>query len=138
MEEWIDIVQNKYLVAFYAVIVWYAFHFVIHKDKEDDKNGSFKISRWWKKIWDNVFLTFLVATFVVLFDAEILWLFNFYQGDEKFNACQPCAIKFSVFKLPINTICKPRYKIKHSTIEPSAAKTKLFVSLASPAKLTGV
>ena len=86
MNEWMDIVQNKYLVSFYAVIVWYGFHFVIRKDKEDDKNGSFKISRWWKKTWDNVFLTFLAAPFVVLFDAEILWLFNFYQGDEKFNA----------------------------------------------------
>lgn len=85
-EGWLEIAQNKYLVAFYAVIVWYAFHFVIHKDKQDEKNGSFKISRWWKKIWDNVLLTFLVAPFVVLFDAEILWLFNSYHGDEDFSS----------------------------------------------------
>ena len=76
MEDLHNVAGHEYLLSIYSVIVWYVILFSIAKDKRDDKNGEYKIAWWWKLNKDNVLATLMICPLVVVFDDELLVLYN--------------------------------------------------------------
>ena len=77
--------HHEYLLAVYGVLVWYAILFSMQKDKVDksEKKISFRkiLTSWWAKNNDNVFVTMLFAPLTVIFDDEILAVYNQMSDD---------------------------------------------------------
>ena len=68
--------QHEYLLSVYGVLVWYAIMFSMSKDKYDKEAKKFKFRKWWSSNNDNVFVTILFSPLTVIFDDEIVSIYN--------------------------------------------------------------
>jgi hypothetical protein len=82
----IDIVEkvltHEYLMAFYGVIVYYAIVWSLAKNACEKKGVKFNFKKWKQATKDNLIVTILIVPLVIIFDDEIVYLYNEFAEDD--------------------------------------------------------
>ena len=71
-----DVFTHEYFMAFYGVIVYYAIVWSLAKNAAERKGIKFDWKKWKKDTKDNFIVTLLVVPLVIIFDDEIIYLYN--------------------------------------------------------------
>lgn len=70
------IFTHEYFMAFYGVLVYYAIVWSLAKNAAEKKKVKFNFKKWRLSITDNVIVTLLIVPIVIIFDDEIVYLYN--------------------------------------------------------------
>lgn len=76
------ILTHEYFLVFYGVVIWYVAAWSFEKNKYDRKGKDFSFRDWKRKTYDNFIVTLVVAPLVVVFDDELLALYNQLTGKD--------------------------------------------------------
>ena len=71
-----DIFTHEYFMAFYGVVVYYAIIWSLAKNKAEKAKQKFNWKKWKTEVKDNFVVTLLVVPLVIIFDDEIVLLYN--------------------------------------------------------------
>jgi hypothetical protein len=70
------IFTHEYFMAFYGVFVYYAIIWSLAKNKAERAKQKFNWKKWKTETKDNFIVTLLIVPLVIIFDDEIVMLYN--------------------------------------------------------------